>query len=133
MSDPVSSIVETPQLLVACESCGPSNAPPVLLLHGWSDDVRTWDGVAGPLAEEGFRVIVPFLRGFGPTRFRDASTARTGQPSALACDARQLLDALELPRVTVVGHDWGNVPADPMFADLEARMNEHPPISIPTV
>lgn len=52
-------------------------------------------------------MIVPFLRGFGPTRFRDASTPRTGQPSALADDARQLLDALGLPRVTVVGHDWG--------------------------
>jgi pimeloyl-ACP methyl ester carboxylesterase len=62
---------------------------------------------APPLAEAGCRVIAPFLRGFGPTRFLNASTRRTGQPTALACDARQLLDALEMPCVTVVGHDWG--------------------------
>jgi pimeloyl-ACP methyl ester carboxylesterase len=73
-------------------------------LAGRRADLGQSSGAAG---RSGCRVIAPFLRGFGPTRFLHASTRRTGQPTALACDAGQLLDALEMPCVTVVGHDWG--------------------------
>ena len=79
----------------------------MLLLHGWPDDVRAWDAVAPALAASGRRVIVPYLRGFGPTRFLESSTPRTGQPTALAQDAVDLLDALDIKKAVVVGHDWG--------------------------
>ncbi len=105
--DIVSQVAETDELHVSYETRGPADGPPVLLLHGWPDDVRTWDAVAGPLAKAGFRTIAPFVRGFGPTRFRNASAPRTGQPVALANDAVQLLQALNIEKATVVGHDWG--------------------------
>ena len=101
------AVATTDQLLITYEVRGPENGRPVLLLHGWPDDVRTWDAVASALADADYRVIVPFLRGFGPTRFREASTLRTTQPAALADDAIQLLDALNIKRALVVGHDWG--------------------------
>ena len=101
------SIARTDQLLITYEARGPEDGSPVLLLHGWPDDVRAWDAVAAALAEAGHRVIAPFLRGFGPTSFREASTLRTAQPVALADDAVQLLDALDIQQTTVIGHDWG--------------------------
>ena len=66
-------------LEVAVELHGPQDAEAVILLHGFPDDVRTWDGVAPPLAAAGFRVVVPYLRGYGPTRYRDAATPRSGR------------------------------------------------------
>ena len=98
---------ETDQLSIAYEEHGPESGSPVLLLHGWPDDVRAWDGVAPALAAAGHRVIVPHLRGFGLTRFLESSTPRTGQPTALAQDAADLLDALKIEKALVVGHDWG--------------------------
>jgi len=100
-------IAQTQQLLIGYEVQGPVGGPPLLLLHGWPDDVRTWDAVATPLASAGWRTVAPYLRGFGPTRFWDSSVPRTAQPTAMAQDAIDLLDSLELERVTVVGHDWG--------------------------
>jgi pimeloyl-ACP methyl ester carboxylesterase len=79
----------------------------VFLLHGWPDDVRTWDGVLPALHGAGFRTYVPYLRGFGPTRFRSAATRRSGQLAALAQDLLDLADALAVRRFSVVGHDWG--------------------------
>ncbi len=73
-------------LEVAVEFHGPEDGRPVLLLHGFPDDVRVWDGVAGPLAARGFRVVAPYLRGYGLTRFRAAATPRSGQQAALAAD-----------------------------------------------
>ncbi|HZB47911.1 MAG TPA: alpha/beta hydrolase [Mycobacteriales bacterium] len=79
----------------------------MLLLHGWPDSPRTWRAVASRLTGAGYRTIVPALRGFAPTRFRDPDTPRTGQVVALAQDALDLLDGLGLDRAAVVGHDWG--------------------------
>ena len=104
---PATLTAETDKLSIAYETHGPEDGPPVLLLHGWPDDVRAWDGVAPVLAAAGKRVIVPHLRGWGPTRFLEKSTPRTGQPTALAQDAADLLDALHIKKVLLVGHDWG--------------------------
>ncbi len=99
--------IETPLLKVGYEQKGPASAFPVLLLHGWPDDVRTWDGVVTRLNEAGFRTITPYLRGFGPTRFLNESTMRSGQLSALGSDVIELTRALGLDRFALVGHDWG--------------------------
>src|SRR5262245_7233643 len=101
------SIVRTPLLEVAYLSVGDASAFPVLLLHGWPDDALTWDRVAADLAAAGYRAIVPFLRGCGPTRFLSPDTLRSGQLSALGQDVIDLMDALSLERVALVGHDWG--------------------------
>ncbi len=78
-----------------------------MLLHGFPDDVRTWDGVAPPLAAAGFRVVVPYLRGYGPTRYRDPATPRSGQQAALAADLLALMDALGIGQALLAGYDWG--------------------------
>jgi pimeloyl-ACP methyl ester carboxylesterase len=99
--------VRTDRLEIAYEESGPADGAPVLLLHGFPDDVRTWDGVAAPLAAAGYRVIVPYLRGYGPTRFLDPATPRSGEQAALGDDLRALLDALGIGRATLAGYDWG--------------------------
>jgi pimeloyl-ACP methyl ester carboxylesterase len=99
--------VTTDLLEISYEDTGPRDGPPVLLLHGWPDSPRTWRDVAALLNQGGYRTIVPALRGFAPTRFRDAGTPRTAQTAALAQDALDLLDGLGIERVAVVGHDWG--------------------------
>ena len=86
---------------------GPANAPAVLLLHGWPDDRSTWDEVVPALQVAGFRIIVPSLRGFGDTRFRDDQTLRTGNSGVHALDMFALLDGIGVERVAIVGHDWG--------------------------
>jgi pimeloyl-ACP methyl ester carboxylesterase len=98
---------ETPLLDIAYEASGPEGGTPAILLHGWPDDVRTWDRIAPALAAAGWRVFVPYLRGYGPTRFRSDATMRSGQLSALGKDLLDFADALGLGRFTVVGHDWG--------------------------
>jgi pimeloyl-ACP methyl ester carboxylesterase len=98
----------TKLLDIACEASGPADGPPVILLHGWPDDARTWDRVLPALHAAGLRTIVPWLRGFGPTRFRAEETMRAGQITALARDLLDLADALGLQRFKVVGHDWGS-------------------------
>jgi len=99
--------VETAVLEIAVEEDGPADGRPVLLLHGWPDAPRSWRAVARRLHERGFRTVVPALRGTGETRFRWLSTPRDGRAVALAADALDLLDALGLDRVAIVGHDWG--------------------------
>ncbi|PZP61025.1 MAG: alpha/beta hydrolase [Pseudoxanthomonas spadix] len=86
---------------------GPEDGSPVLLLHGWPDDVLGWAQVAPALEAAGYRWVAPWLRGFGPTRFRSADTLRDGTGVALAQDAIDLADALGWDRFAVVGHDWG--------------------------
>jgi len=98
---------DTSALSIACEISGPENGLPVILLHGWPDDARTWDRVLSALHTAGRRTYVPYLRGVGPTRFRDPSTARSGQLSALGQDVIDLADAIGLEHFAVVGHDWG--------------------------
>lgn len=99
--------IRTQTLDIAYQEHGPANGPPVVLLHGWPSDVHDWDGVAPPLAEAGYRVLVPWLRGFGPTRFLDAKTPRSGQQGALGADLRDFLDALGIGRALLAGYDWG--------------------------
>lgn len=99
--------VQTALLDLAYETQGPADGPPVLLVHGFPDDARAWEAVSAPLAQAGYRTIAPYLRGVGPTRFRDPATPRSGQNGALAQDLLDLADALGLDAFTLVGHDWG--------------------------
>ncbi|MFC6646852.1 alpha/beta fold hydrolase [Granulicella cerasi] len=99
--------VVTSELEFAYEEYGAENADVVLLLHGWPYDPRSFDKVAKPLAKQGLRVIVPYLRGFGPTKYRDATIARNAQQSRLGADIVELMDALQIERATLVGYDWG--------------------------
>lgn len=92
---------------VAVELHGPEGGTPVVLLHGFPDDARAWDGVAPALAAAGLRVAVPYLRGYGPTRYRDAATPRSGQQAALGADLLALMDALGFGRALLAGYDWG--------------------------
>jgi len=104
---PVTQTVQTPVLTIGVEETGSSQGFPVILLHGFPDDVRAWDEVAPPLAKNGFRVLVPYLRGYGPTRFRDASAPRMAEQAAIGQDLIDLADALRLQRFAVAGYDWG--------------------------
>jgi pimeloyl-ACP methyl ester carboxylesterase len=99
--------VRTAVLEVGCEETGPAAGPPVILLHGWPSDPHDWDGVAPALAAEGCRVLVPWLRGYGPTRFLRRDTPRSGQQAALGADLRDLMDALDLDDAYLAGYDWG--------------------------
>ncbi|ACB95665.1 alpha/beta fold hydrolase [Beijerinckia indica] len=99
--------VETRLLVIGYETGGPVTGLPVILLHGWPDDIRTWDSVVPALHEAGFRTFRPYLRGFGPTRFQNSAAFRSGQLAALAQDLLDFADALGLTRFLVIGHDWG--------------------------
>ena len=94
-------------LSVGYAEAGPANGPPVILLHGWPYDIHTYVDVAPLLAASGYRVIVPYLRGYGATRFLSNETPRNGQQSALAVDAIALMDALHIDRAVIGGCDWG--------------------------
>ncbi len=94
-------------LNVGYAEAGPANSPAVILLHGWPYDIHTYVDVAPLLASKGYRVIVPFLRGYGTTRFLSSDTFRNGQPSALAFDIIALMDALKIKKATFAGCDWG--------------------------
>ena len=98
---------QTSRLKIAYEEQGNEKALPVILVHGFPDDVRTWDGVVGPLVEAGYRTVVPYLRGFGPTQFLYKETPRSGQLTALAQDILDFANALEVEKYILVGHDWG--------------------------
>ncbi len=97
----------TPVLEIACLESGPRDGPPAILLHGWPSDVHDWDAVAEGLAKAGYRVLVPWLRGFGPTRFLDKSTPRSGQQAAVGADLRDFMDALGIDKALLAGYDWG--------------------------
>jgi pimeloyl-ACP methyl ester carboxylesterase len=99
--------VQTPTLNIAYEDSGSPRGFPIVLLHGFPDDVRAFDGVAAPLAHAGYRVLVPYLRGYGPTRFREASAPRMAEQAAIGQDVIDFADALNLPRFAVGGFDWG--------------------------
>jgi pimeloyl-ACP methyl ester carboxylesterase len=99
--------IDSPILNIAYEESGSTQGFPVILLHGFPDDVHAWDDVAPPLAKAGNRVLVPYLRGYGPTRFRDAAAPRMGEQAAIGQDLIDFADALKLPRFAVAGYDWG--------------------------
>jgi pimeloyl-ACP methyl ester carboxylesterase len=104
--------VDAGLLNVAYVEAGPASGPPVLLLHGWPYDIHSFSEVAPLLASSGYRVIVPYVRGYGPTRFLSADTFRNGQPAAVALDAIALMDALNIPKGLLAGFDWGARTAD---------------------
>jgi pimeloyl-ACP methyl ester carboxylesterase len=104
--------VATDLLDIAYVELGPKQGSPVVLLHGWPYDVHAFADVAPILAGQGHRVIIPHLRGYGPTRFRSPDTFRNGQPAALAIDAIALMDALKIDRAILAGFDWGARTAD---------------------
>jgi pimeloyl-ACP methyl ester carboxylesterase len=91
---------------------GPAAGPPVILLHGWPYDIYSYAEASPLLALAGYRVIVPFLRGYGTTRFLSTDTFRNGQPAALALDVVALMDALKIDKAVVAGFDWGARSAD---------------------
>ena len=99
--------IDASVLNIGYAEAGPSGAPPVVLLHGWPYDIHTYVDVAPLLASSGYRVIVPYLRGYGTTRFLSNDTIRNGQQSALAADTIALMDALGIDKAIVAGCDWG--------------------------
>ena len=103
-------------LNVGYAEAGPADGPAVLLLHGWPYDIYSYVDVAPLLASAGYRVIVPYLRGYGTTHFLSDATPRNGQQSALAIDAIALMDALKIEKATIAGYDWGARTANIMAA-----------------
>ena len=99
--------VRTSVLEVAYEQSGPAGALPVVLLHGFPYDPRSFDDVVAIVGAAGFRTIVPYLRGYGSTRFLSADTLRSGEQAALGLDLKDLLDALHIERAVLAGYDWG--------------------------
>ncbi len=99
--------IQSPILDIAYEEHGPGDGDPVILLHGFPYDIHAYDDVAPALAGQGARVIVPHLRGYGPTSFLSPNTPRSGQQAALAADLRDLIDALSLKKPILAGYDWG--------------------------
>jgi len=99
-------------LNVTYAEAGPSDGRPVVLLHGWPYDIYSFVDVAPPLASAGYRVIVPYLRGYGPTRFLSDKSIRNGQQSVLAIDIIALMDALNIKTAIIAGFDWGARTAD---------------------
>src|ERR1700733_1849140 len=98
--------IRTSVLDVAYEESGSHGGVPVFLMHGWPYDPRCFDAVIPPMAAS-CRIIVPYLRGFGATRFLSADTPRSGQQAALGNDLCELMDALSIPRAVLAGYDWG--------------------------
>ena len=108
--------VDAGVLNISYAEAGPADGPVVLLLHGWPYDIYSFVEVTPLLAAQGYRVIVPYLRGYGPTRFIASDTVRNGQPAALAVDAIALMDALKIQTAIVAGFDWGARTAGVMAA-----------------
>ena len=99
--------VDAPILNIAYEESGNPQGFPIVLLHGFPDDIHAFDDVAPALAKAGHRVLAPYLRGYGPTRFRDAAAPRMAEQAAIGQDLIDFADALKRPRFAVSGFDWG--------------------------
>jgi pimeloyl-ACP methyl ester carboxylesterase len=115
--------IDAGALNIGYAESGPANGPPVLLLHGWPYDIHSFAEVAPILASAGFRVIVPYLRGYGTTRFLSSETLRNGQQSVVAVDAIALMDALKIEKAVLGGFDWGARTADIVAALWPERCN----------
>jgi pimeloyl-ACP methyl ester carboxylesterase len=114
MSTPFGALkqVDAGLLSVGYAEAGPADGPAVILLHGWPYDIHSFAEVTPLLAVAGYRVIVPFVRGYGTTRFRSGGTARNGQQAAVAADVTALMDALGIDKAILAGFDWGARSAD---------------------
>ncbi len=127
--------VKTPVLRQAYEESGPKRGEPLLLVHGWPDSPRTWDRVLPQLHEAGFRTIVPYLRGYGHSSFRDRllgrNPRRTGQPVAFAQDMIELADRLGIDRFQFLGHDWGARTGYALAALFPKRVKSLVAVSVP--
>ena len=99
--------IEAGVLRVAYEENGAASGTPVLLMHGFPYDIHAYDEVTPLLVEAGCRIIVPYLRGYGPTRFLSPDTMRSGQQAVLAHDLLAFMDALNIQRAVLAGYDWG--------------------------
>lgn len=99
--------IDTPTLKIAYRESGNASGFPVILLHGFPDDAHAYDDVAPPLAQAGHRVLVPYLRGYGETRFLDANAPRMAEQAAIGQDVIDFADALKLERFALAGYDWG--------------------------
>ncbi|MGF6345410.1 alpha/beta fold hydrolase [Variovorax sp. W2I14] len=99
--------IEAGVLEVAYHEAGPADGPPVLLMHGFPYDIHTYAEVAPMLADQGCRVIVPYMRGYGGTRFLSDATPRSGEQAAFGADLLEMLDALNIDRAVLAGYDWG--------------------------
>ena len=108
--------IDAGPLNVGYAEAGPANGPAVILLHGWPYDIYSFVEVAPILASAGYRVIVPYVRGYGTTRFKSDATFRNGQPSAVALDVTDLMDALKIDKAILAGFDWGARSADVVAA-----------------
>jgi pimeloyl-ACP methyl ester carboxylesterase len=104
--------IDAGALNIGYAEAGPAGGTAVVLLHGWPYDIQSFAEVAPALAATGYRVVVPFLRGYGSTRFRSSDAVRNGQPSALAKDVTDLMDALKIQKGILAGFDWGGRSAD---------------------
>jgi pimeloyl-ACP methyl ester carboxylesterase len=113
--------VDAGALSVGYVEVGPPEGAPVILLHGWPYDVHSFGDVAPLLAAQGYRVLVPYVRGCGPTTFLSGATARNGQQAALALDAIAFMDALQISKAIVGGFDWGARTADIIAANWPQR------------
>jgi pimeloyl-ACP methyl ester carboxylesterase len=116
------NLVRTSRLEVAYLELGPLDGLPVLFLHGFPDDATCWERVMGPVAGQGRRVIAPFVRGCGGTRFPSADTPRAGDFAAIGQDALDIVDALDLQDLTVVGQDWGSPTAEIVAMERPERV-----------
>src|SRR5438067_4488697 len=104
--------IDAGELNVGYAEAGPSDGPAVMLLHGWPYDIHSYVDVAPLLAARGYRVIVPYLRGYGTTHFLSSETPRNGQQSVVALDIVALMDALKIEKAIIAGFDWGARTAD---------------------
>jgi pimeloyl-ACP methyl ester carboxylesterase len=114
--------IEAGVLTIGYAEAGPADGPPVILLHGWPYDIYAFVDVVPVLASAGFRVIAPWLRGYGTTRFLSGDTPRNGQQGALATDVIALMDALKIDKAVVAGFDWGARTADIVAAIWPERV-----------
>lgn len=115
--------IDAGDLNIGYFEAGPANGMTVILLHGWPYDIHTYADVAPSLAAAGYRVIVPYLRGYGTTRFLSSDTVRNGQQAVIAVDIIAFMDALKIEKATVAGCDWGARTACIMAALWPARVN----------
>ncbi|KAA0099630.1 alpha/beta hydrolase [Mycolicibacterium sp. P1-18] len=115
--------IDAGDLTVGYAEAGPADGQPVVLLHGWPYDIHSYADTSAILAAQGFRVIVPYLRGFGTTTFRSPATMRNGQQAALARDTVALMDALDIRSAILGGYDWGGRTANNVAALWPQRVS----------